>query len=301
MSIEQFSYNNTDKEYFEIIEFLKEIAKLDKYLFWDSDRMNFWRYSVHGAKTQDASFFKENVKMWRDNNKIVGLFISEYGKNDAFIVIHPDYKLIYSDVFNWINNYWAINKEKIEIDVISDNKTKIKILEDNGYAFKCHFENLRYYNLEEINLSYKLEERFKIQAFFENPNFRSRVELVKSAFNRKEYNKQNLLSIHSSPNYIKELDLCVVSPNNQFVAYCTGWYDSIDENVGYIEPVGTHHQYRKRGFASAVIKECFNRLKENGKHTVVISSLAEPAVANFLYDSLQPSSKSKIFKYCKTK
>lgn len=301
MNIKELSYSNTDEQYFNIIKFLKKLNRIDQNLLWDPGRMNFWRHSVHGRKLKNDSFFKENVKIWCDKNEIVGLCISEYGKNDVFIEVHPNYKNTYNDIFRWIDNYWSLKKDVVEIDVFEDDVAKLELLEKYGYKFKCHFENLRYYLLDQINLEYKLEKGYKVQAFFENPNYESRVEIVKSAFNNKEYSKQNLLSIQSSPDYRKELDLCVVAPSNQFVAYCIGWHDISNEYQGYIEPVGTHKLFRRRGFASAVIKECFKRLKSNGIKKVAISSYAEPNVSNYLYDSLNPSLKKKKFKYYKTK
>ena len=301
MNFLQSPYNNTEEEYNEIISFLTQIGKLNQYLFWDPGRMNFWRCSVHGRKAQNDPFFIENVRVWKYNNKIIGLFISEYGKNDAFIEVHPNFKMVYSEIFKWINNHWSANRDKVEMDVISGNEDKIRILENNGYIFNCHNGNLYYYHLDNINLDYNLEKGFNIIAFFENPNIQSRVELVRNVFNNKKYNEKNLLKIQSSPDYKKELDICVMSPKNQFVAYCIGWHDSIEKHLGYIEPVGTHSQYRKRGFASAVIKECFKRLKKHDIKEVEIASQAEPAISNYLYNSLQPSYKKKIYKYCKIK
>ncbi len=57
--------------------------------------------------------------------------------------------------------------------------------------------------------------------------------------------------------------------------------------------------YRRRGFASAVIKECFRRMKANGIRTVEIASRAEPDVSNYLYDSLHPRTKREVYKYAK--
>ena len=65
-------------------------------------------------------------------------------------------------------------------------------------------------------------------------------------------------------------------------------------DAGYIEPVGTHQAYLRRGFAKAVIRECFARMKANGIRTVEIASRAEPAVANFLHDSLSPRRCSRL-------
>ena len=42
----------------------------------------------------------------------------------------------------------------------------------------------------------------------------------------------------SSPDYIDEYNLVVVSPEGEHVAYCVGWHDRARDHAGYIEPVG---------------------------------------------------------------
>ena len=98
---------------------------------------------------------------------------------------------------------------------------------------------------------------------------------------------------------IDEYNLSVISPDKQQVAYCIGWHERAKDHSGYIEPVGTHAAYRQRGFAKAINKECFARMKANGIKTVEIASRAEPDVANFLYDALSPNTRREVHKYAK--
>ncbi len=299
MNIKQVVYKNTDTEYNKVIDFLNEVYLIDKSNYWSADRMNFWRYAVHGKKEQNDTFFKDNVMLWCENEKIIALFISEYGRNDAFIETHPDHKSLYNEILNWTLTDWANEKEEILIDVVSSNNERIEILKENGYSFKEHTENERYYDLNTVDLNYKLEEGFKIESFLDNKNYDSRVDLVKSAFDNTNYSKENLLSIHNSPDYQRDLDLCISSNDDKLVAYCIGWHHKTSKKTGYVEPIGTHADYRKRGFASAITKECFKRLKAQGKEIVEISSYAEPDPSNYLYDSLKPIKKIEIHQYKK--
>ena len=138
-----------------------------------------------------------------------------------------------------------------------------------------------------------------MQAFYESSNYASRVTLVQSAFDNPGYSESRVRGLVSSPDYIDDYDLVVVSPEGVYVAYCVGWHETAREGAGYIEPVGTHADYRRRGFASAVIKECFRRMKANGIRTVEIASGAEPNISNYLYDSLEPATKREVHKYAK--
>lgn len=293
-------YSNTDEEYHEICDFLNALATKDPFMHWESGRMNFWRYNVHANKDPHGRFFRENAHIWRaENHEIVGLFISEYGRNDFFIEVLPEYQGIYTDIFRWIDAHWATTRTEIEIDVFSDDTNKIDRLKARGFQFKCHFENKRIYDLEHLDLSYTLADGFIVRAFSESPDYASRVDLVRSAFENPGYSENNLKSLISSPNHIDEYHLVIISPDGKHVAYCIGWHDNAIENFGYIEPVGTYAAYRRRGFAKAVIKECFTRMKANGIQTVEIASRAEPNISNFLYDSLSPQTKREVHKYSK--
>lgn len=297
MAIKRVQFNITD-DYYKVISFLVETSKVNKYLYWTPGRMNFWRNSVHGAKGDDDNFFINNVMLWKDNDTIVGLAISEYGKNDIFVETKVEYEYLYKDIFSWIEYDWASSKDQIEFDVIDKHSSKIETLKELGYSFTKHTESLRFYDLKN-ELPISIRDGYKVEAFYLNKNYSSRVELVKSAFNNDSYSEKNVKSIETSKDYIKELDLGIISPSGQMVAYCIGWRSNGTRDKGYIEPVGTHADFRRMGLASNMIKTCFNKMYNLGIKEVNISSYAEPDVSNFLYDSLNPREMYKIFQYTK--
>lgn len=300
MNIIDAAYGNTEQEYQEFCNFLDTLSTQDPNMLWESGRMNFWRSSIHAGKDPQDRFFRDNAHVWRsDKREIVGVCISEYGENDMFIQVLPEYHEIYPDIFRWINDTWAVNREIIEIDIFGDDGKKISWLEKFGFTFQRHYENNRSYDLDEIDLKYQLEKGFSIQRFSERHDYAGRVALVQSAFNRPSYSEKKLKGLMASPDYIDEYNLIVVSPDGQPVAYCMGWHERTNKNNGYIEPVGTHAEYRRRGFAKAVIRECFIRMKANGIKVVEIASRAEPDVANYLYESLSPRDRREIHRYSK--
>lgn len=297
MSVSNAAYRNTDKEHREICDFLNDLSTKDPNMMWESGRMNFWRYNIHAHKDPHDRFFKDNVHIWRDGEVIVGICISEYGENDLFIEILPGYLHIYPDIFRWVENIWASTRELVEIDVFGDDTRKINCLMAQGFSFLCHFENKRIYDLNQIDLGYHLETGFTIQTFSEFPDYRGKVALVRSAFGKSNYSEKNVKRLMGSPDYMEEYDLMVVSPDKSPVAYCVGWHEQAREHCGYIEPVGTHAEYRQRGFAKAMIRECFARMKANGIQIAEIASSAEPDISNLLYDSLSPQTKREVHKY----
>ena len=76
-----------------------------------------------------------------------------------------------------------------------------------------------------------------------------------------------------------------------------GWLEEKEHTLGYIEPMGIHSDYRRRGIGKALAKECFKRLGKLGVEQATIASLAEPNISNFLYESLGPTSIKQAYRY----
>ncbi|MEM7125536.1 MAG: GNAT family N-acetyltransferase [Chloroflexota bacterium] len=307
MKITDHSFTNDDAEYNLIKELLLEIEgrpEVDNN--WDPGRMDYWRYNVQSQKAVD--FFKANARYWKvesdqtepdENNagQVVGLFITEYGKDDFFIVVHPSYWELFSEILNWGRTVWARGKTKITTDVYTFGQQKIDRLTAAGFYEDGHVENVRMYPLANYDFGYALESGFKLMSFSEYGNYESKVNLMRNAFENPNLSEARYRALQSTPSYLAELDLVIVNPEGESVAYCTGWVQENDTTFGYIEPMGTHSEYRQRSFGKALAKECFKRLANLGVETAWIASNAEPDISNFLYDSLNPESVKRSYRY----
>ena len=297
MRVTDFSFTNDDTEYKLIKELLLKVETYpDIDNRWDPGGMDWWRYNYHAEKSVD--FFQANAHYWKtETDQVVGLFISEYGEDDFFIVVHPDFGALFSDVLNWGLEVWAREKSKISTAVYTYDQQKITQLLDAGFYEDGHEANVRTYTLRPYDFSYDLKPDFKLLSFSDYGNYESRVKLVHNAFGNLSYSETRLRSLQSSPTYQAELDLVIVSPQGESVAYCMGWVEENDPKSGYIEPMGVHTDYRRNGLATALAKECFKRLSKMGVEHVSIASHAEPDVSNFLYESLNPTSVKRAYKY----
>ena len=297
MKITHSSFTNHDAEYKLIKELLLEIeAYPDMDNNWDPGRMDWWRYNYHAEKGLD--FFQANAHYWQtETNQVVGLFISEYGRNDFFIVVHPNFTAQFSAILTWGLEVWAREKSRISTSVFTYDRQKIARLLAAGFFEDGHEANVRTYSLRPYDFAYRLKPEFQLLTFAEYGNYESRVKLVHNAFNNPSYSEVRLRSLQRSPGYQAELDLVIVNPQGESVAYCMGWVEENDPRAGYIEPMGVHSEYRRLGLGTALAKECFKRLSHLGVERVSIASHAEPDIANFLYDSLKPTSIKRAYRY----
>lgn len=297
MTITDHSFTNSDREYDLIKALLLEIEnhpEIDNN--WEPGRMDWWRYNYHAEK--ETAFFRANARYWQTNtDEVVGLFISEYGRDDFFIVVHPDFWDLFPHILNWTVAVWAQGKTKISTDVYTFGQQKIDQLMAAGFFEEGHIENVRTYPLTNYDFSYDLKPGFELMSFAEYGNYQSKVKLVQNSFDNPNFTEARLHSLQRSPNYRAELDLVIVNPQGESVAYCMGWVEENNPKAGFIEPMGVHSQYRRNSFGTVLAKECFKRLGNLGVESVWIASNAEPDVSNYLYDSLQPASVKRSYRY----
>ena len=219
MKITDYSFTNNDTEYNLIKELLREVEIYpDMDNNWNPGRMDYWRYNAHAEKGVD--FFQANAHYWKtEMNQVVGLFISEYGKDDFFIVVHPSFWPLFSEVLKWGLEFWARGKSKISTAVFTAGQHKIEQLIAAGFYEDGHEENVRTYPLGQYDFSYDLPPGFKLQRFSDYGNYASRVKLAQNAFNNPTYSEARYRSLQSSPSYQAELDLVIVNPQGESVAY----------------------------------------------------------------------------------
>lgn len=299
--IRDMNYLHNDECYTELVSFLSKEQGINDKQLWEAGRTNFWSEGLHGLKEKTDPFFEENVHLWFDDDKLVAMAISEYGKEDMFFEAAVGYEHLSTEILNWITNVWNDEGKEISLYCYDDDIDKIQALKKHGFVLHGPRENKRSYRIQEIDCEYEAPEGYTIGAFYENPDYESRAALGINVFGNPgdsvEESKGRLISLHKSKDYIRELDMGALSSDGVYAAYCIGWRYPGSENRGYIEPVGTHSDHRRKGLATCVIKECFQRMRDMGIDEVIIGSGVEPKVSNFLYDSLNPSRKRVVMEY----
>jgi ribosomal protein S18 acetylase RimI-like enzyme len=93
------------------------------------------------------------------------------------------------------------------------------------------------------------------------------------------------------------LDLSVITPEGIHAAGCVGFSDPASGSAE-VEKVCTQNQYQRKGLAEAVIRECFQRLRQRGIQWAYITGYSTRA--NALYEKLGPCKQKQWFHYeCK--
>jgi ribosomal protein S18 acetylase RimI-like enzyme len=109
-----------------------------------------------------------------------------------------------------------------------------------------------------------------------------------------EYRLRMQKHSHLSPIYHADTDLCVAAPDGTFIAGCEALID-VHNREADIERVCTHSQFRRRGFARAVILECLVRLQAMGMKKAHITGYSDAAIR--LYGSFDRIGRTEHYIY----
>jgi len=289
MAISDSSYNNSEAEFMEVRQFLIGTYAITRWPHnWLFARWEGWRYGGNAQQPKaDPAFFSRNAHLWRDEaGRIAGFCVSEYGSG-VHIQIHPNYRFVEREMIHWIVDEWARDKDEVEVYAYSVDTRREKLLRDAGFAEKGEAGNTLAYDLAKAYAPVPLPSGFCLTTLAENHDFDAHLEVVRSAFAQPTLTHEWLESKRRAPSYSLDWDLVVVSPEGKHASFCTAWLDH-ENRIAAIAPVGTHADYRRRGLATAILTECFRRLRAAGMHCAYLDSAPEPHISNRLYGSLRP-------------
>ena len=116
-------------------------------------------------------------------------------------------------------------------------------------------------------------ERFKLITLEQENDLRKINQVLWRGFDHKgeapEEDIELRRRMQSSPNFRFDLTVVAVSPSGDYAAYCGMWYDR-NNAFGYVEPVATDPDYRRRGLGSAVVLESTRRCRNLGAEVVYV-------------------------------
>jgi ribosomal protein S18 acetylase RimI-like enzyme len=112
-----------------------------------------------------------------------------------------------------------------------------------------------------------------------------RVDVHRSAFHPSRLTPASYATVMAAPLYRPDLDVVGVAPDGSFAAFALGWFDPALAAVE-LEPVGTHADHRRAGYARAACAEVLRRARAAGARDAVVWSVVANEPAGRLYRSL---------------
>jgi GNAT superfamily N-acetyltransferase len=286
--------------------FTRQPATPRTHTTWCLGRFVDWKYGLYGNKREFASFCDENAHIWFDAfGELAGFAISESG--DATFHIHTlnGYRFLYEEMLQWAMKNWKERETeqcRLSTEITEHQGWEKKLLERYGFCPKVTFFTRRFDLTGELVPRFPLQPGFVIVNMKSHPDYRAQGVLRAEAFQGKSALAEEEMNCrlryynhsHNGPVYHPDTDLCVMAEDGQFVSGCEALINAHCLEAD-IERVCTHSNFRRRGFARAVIQECLYRLKEIGIHSAYITGYSPEAIG--LYGSLGAVEEVKAFYY----
>jgi predicted GNAT family acetyltransferase len=302
------NYSEENGDFNRLIKFFTSYRPVPRiHTTWCLGRLVDWKYGLYENKRFDPTFCDGNAHLWFDTlGELVGFVISESGGADFQIMTLEGYRFLYEEILQWVLDAWkkrVTEKESsFSTEITEYQDVETRILETCGFQSQSTFFTRRFDLTCELVPRFALESGFKIVDMQSKPDYRAQGILRANAFQGKSTLNEEEMNIrlkyynhsHNGPIYHPQTDLCVMADNGQFVSGCEALINAHCLEAD-IERVCTHSDFRKRGFARAVIQECLYRLRDMGLHNAYITGYSPEAVA--LYGSLGAVDEIKSFVY----
>ena len=282
-----------EQDFLRIRDFLVDTYQIiGKRQNWSLERWNYARYFVApmlGGYRQEKPNLEDSLKairLWEDTigiwendeNEIVGVVSSESEQypelGEAFFQRHPQYTYILSEMFDYAEATFT-DKKTLKIHIYEHDEPLRTLAQERGYRKDAeHPEHDSVFVIKDMPEP-KLPEGCVVQSMADENNIELRREVLGRAFNHIDPSEWpstfTYEELQKAPDYRKELDLHIVGPDGKYISCCIIWYDGKNK-MGILEPVGTHPDYRLRGFGRAVVMEGVRRVAALGAEKVWVGS-----------------------------
>jgi GNAT superfamily N-acetyltransferase len=298
------NYNEAAEDFDRISRFIMERpAHIRSHSTWCLGRFVDWKYGLWGDKASIPDFWERNGHLWFDGfGDVVAFAIAESGGPDFAIITAEGYRFLFEEILMWVLEHWGDRDPALSIEITALQDLEARQLERYGFQRASSFYTFHHNLAEEPAQCFPLEEGFSIVDMHSRPDYRAQLALRLDAFQGKtEFSEEEIqekLSLHSysreSPIYHPHTDLCVVAPDGTFVSGCEALIDARNAEAD-IERVCTRPDFRRRGFAQAVIQECMLRLHRMGLQRCYITGYSLGAVG--LYGSFGAKTRTESLIY----
>jgi len=254
-------YRFTTNDYQAVCDFLVKLNESDRSCInWNWARWE-WMYS-HPYTNRDQL---PTIGLWKQDETVVGAALFDMYHGEAFCAALDEHQELLPEILDYAKEHLS-DENGLGISVNDENRDIAALLQSKGFHAAGQTETLMCIPLP-LTGQHRLPEGFSIcQTHFPEDNLAYQTVIWKGfdhgddpAELERMLSSSAPLPVHRRP----ELCLSVRSPEGEFAAHCTCWYDSRTD-YAYVEPLCTVPEYRGMGLGSAVLAEALNRCARLG-------------------------------------
>ncbi len=229
------------------------------------------------------SSIRATTRIWKQDSKIVGFaFVDEF--NNLWFDTEAESALVdklETEIVEWGvicikgRNAETGSHNTLDCTCNANDSHCIRVLEKHGFTVE-QVRSLHYSRpLNTPIIEYPLPSGFSIRCVKGKDEVEQLVALHQAAFGTNNMTIEYRLAMMSTMQYIQEMDLVVVTPNDELAAFCVCGFDDPDKKIGYTDPIGTHPSYQRIGLGKALVSAALIALKNAGANTVRFGTSSE--------------------------
>lgn len=236
----------------------------------DFGQIAFW--------TANMTHGEHRVRLWHDGSVLAGWGWLT-GGTELEWQVRPEYPELLDAILDW--------SQPSEVLVRADHVDAIERLRTHGleHAPGGAWMRVNQRALDEIEEP-RVPDGYRVRVV-EAADFESRAAAHRSAFQPSRFRDDVYASVRASWPYRQDLDCVVEAPDGSIAAYSLAWLDE-QNDVGELEPVGTHADHQRRGLGRAVNLFALQRLRDEGATLALVACRGDDAhpLPRRLYESI---------------
>ena len=260
---------------------------------WHVARLDYYRWHLCLNCTRIG--LEDITYLWESNGRIVAFVIGDAGPGAAHFCVHPTYRSVEleQEMIAVAEENLACNSEesrKLGIWASDRDVMRGNLLTNAGYVRGDHESQWRRI-LDRSLPDATLPPGYAINPVGDGLALLERVYASGLGFHEGDIktavDSRNdptwYRNIQRAPLYRRDLDLVVSAPDGAICSLCTVWFDDVTRS-GYIQPLATIPDQRRKGLARALLTEACNKVQRMGATVCCVAGAAPPG--NSLYCSL---------------
>jgi ribosomal protein S18 acetylase RimI-like enzyme len=228
-------------------------------------------------------------RLWLDGDRCVAWGWVKRGTSVEWEV-HPDHRggPLHEELLDWFETQ-APAGDPLSVWWMEGDDLSLELLGRRGYERGDDEESLLYHvqELDERVAVPAVPDSFRLRTVRGEDDLYERVLVHQAVWGPSRVTEETYRDVMGAWPYRPDLDCVLEAPDGRFAAYVLCWYDDANR-VGEFEPVGTHQNYRRRGFGAAVCRYALSRLQEEGGRQAIVYASGRPdqRQAAALYESV---------------
>lgn len=237
-----------------------------------------WEYAYTHPWFDESSLGR--IGIWEDGGEVVGVVTYELRLGEAFFHTHPAYAHLKPEMLAYAEEHLCGTGEDGErylrayvndFDVAFEATVVARGYRPDPPAHRP----LSQFVIPEPFPPIPLPAGFRLQSLADENDLRRIDRVLHRGFNHPGEPLADGIKdrkrMQSGPHFRHDLTIVVRAPNGDYASFSGLWYDEANR-FGYVEPVATDPDYRRRGLGRAAVLEGIRRCGELGATVAYVGS-----------------------------